>query len=58
MITPVSTAGPDVHFSLLAMLAVTGCFVALIGARHVGRAIGAIFLALYASFIVMHFAVA
>lgn len=58
VITPVSTAGPDVHFSLLAMLAVTGCFVALIGARHVGRAIGAVFLGLYAGFIVLHFVIA
>jgi cation:H+ antiporter len=58
VITPVSTAGIDVHFSLLAMLAVTGCFVALVAARRVGRPIGAVFLALYAGFVSLHFAVA
>lgn len=58
VITPVSTIGADVHFALLAMLAVTGCFVALIGARRVGRPIGAIFVALFAGFIALQFIVA
>ena len=58
VIIPVSTAGADIRFSLLAMLALTGCFVALVAARHVGRLIGAVFLALYAAFVAMHFAIA
>ncbi|MDA0221492.1 MAG: calcium/sodium antiporter [Proteobacteria bacterium] len=58
VIIPVSTAGADIRFSLLSMLALTGCFVALVAARHVGRLIGAVFLALYAAFVAMHFAIA
>ena len=58
IIVPVSTAGADIRFSLLSMLALTGCFVALVAARHVGRLIGMVFLALYAAFVAMQFAIA
>lgn len=58
VITPVSTAGVDVHFALLAMLALTGCFVALVASRFIGRATGLIFIAAYIGFVVMQFGIA
>jgi len=57
VIMPVDTSGPEVHFSMLAMLALTGCFVALVATRRVTRLVGAIFLATYAGFIWMQFAI-
>ena len=58
VITPVSTVGADIHFALLAMLALTGCFVALVASRFIGRATGIIFIAAYAGFVVMQFGIA
>jgi len=58
VITPVATSGASIHFPLLAMLAMTGCFVALVAARHVGRLIGVVFLMLYAGFLALQFAIA
>lgn len=55
MITPVRTAGMDVTFPMSAMLALTGCFIALVVARRIGRTIGAVFLLTYVGFIWIQF---
>jgi len=58
VITPVQTDGMDVSFPMMGMLALTGCFVALVATRYVGRIIGAAFLLAYAGFIFMQFSMA
>ncbi len=57
VIMPVDTSSADIQFSMLAMLALTGCFVALVATRHVTRLVGAIFLVTYAGFIWMQFTI-
>lgn len=40
------------------MLALTGCFVAPIGARRIGRAVGLVFVLAYAGYLALQFSVA
>ena len=55
-LVPVRTAAMEIDFAMLAMLALTGCFVALVLARRIGRPIGAVFLLAYGGFIWAEFA--
>ena len=56
VMVPVRTAAMDIDLAMLAMLALTGCFVALVLARRIGRAVGAAFLLAYGGFIWAEFA--
>ncbi|MBC6440874.1 MAG: sodium:calcium antiporter [Rhodospirillales bacterium] len=56
VVMPVDTSGLGVQFAMFAMLALTGCFAALVATRHISRLIGAVFLAAYTGFIIMQYA--
>ena len=56
--TPVGAGEPDVRFAMIALLALTACFAALVARRRIGRVEGAVFLAVYAAFVWAQFAMA
>ena len=51
LVVPIRTAAMEIDLAVLAMLALTGCFAALVAARRIGRAVGAVFLLAYGGFL-------